>query len=54
MADSSIVLQRARFDLRDIDWGLFLVDAALHAIIANTVACASTHWVINGDDSERA
>ena len=47
------VLQRARLGLRDVDRRLLLVDAGLHAVIADPVACGCHHRVVHADHGER-
>ena len=47
------VLQRARLGLRDVDRLLLLVDAGLHAVVADAVAGGRRHRVVDRDDAER-
>ncbi len=47
------VLQRAGLGLRDIDRLLLLIDAGLHAVIADAVAGGRHHRVVDGDDAKR-
>src|SRR5437773_1690628 len=47
------VLQRARLGLRDVDRLLLLVDAGLHAVVADAVPGGGQHRVVDGDDAER-
>ena len=44
--------EHAGFDLRNIDRLLLLVDAGLHAVVANAVAGARTHRVVHRDNRE--
>ena len=46
--------QHAGLGLRDVDRLLLLVDAALHAVVADAVAGAGAHRVVDGHDGERA
>ena len=48
------VLQGARLDLRDVDRLLLLIDAGLHAVVADAVAGRGHHRVVDRDDGERA
>ena len=48
------VLQRAGLDLRDVDRLLALVDAGLHAVVADAVAGRRTYRVVDRDDGEGA
>ena len=48
------VLQRARFRLRNIDRFLLLVDAGLHAVVADAVAGCCSHRIVDGDNRQRA
>ena len=48
------ILERARFSLGNIDRFLFLVNAGLHAIVANPVTRASTHGIIHHDHRQAA
>ena len=47
------VLQRARLGLRDVDRRLLLVDAGLHAVVADAVAGGRDHRVVDGDQCQR-
>src|ERR1051326_170964 len=40
-------------DLRDVDRVLLLVDAGLHAVVADAVAGAGAHGVVDHDDGQR-
>src|SRR5206468_1977048 len=42
------------FDLRDVDRLLLLVDARLHAIVADAVTGAREHRVVEADERERS
>ncbi len=46
--------QGAGLDLRDVDRLLLLEDAALHAVVADAVARARAHRVVDADEGERA
>ena len=46
--------QHAGFDLRDVDRLLLLVDARLHAVVADAMAGARAHGVVEHDERERA
>ncbi len=46
--------QDARFDLRDVDRLLLLVDAGLHAVVADAMAGSRAHRIVDGDDGQRA
>ena len=46
--------QHAGLDLRNVDGFLLLVDAGLHAIVADAVAGARAHRVVDHDDRQRA
>jgi hypothetical protein len=48
------VLQEARLRLRDVDRVGLLVDARLHAIVADPVSRARDHRVVDADHRERA
>ena len=48
------ILQRARFRLRDIDRILLLVNAGLHAVIADAVTGAGAHRIVDRHDRKRA
>ena len=48
------VLQRARLGLRDVDRLLLLVDARLHAVVADAVPGRRAQRVVDHDDRERA
>ncbi len=48
------VLQGAGLDLRDIDRLLALIDAGLHAIVADAVPGRRTDRVVDGNDGQRA
>ena len=48
------VLQAARLDLRNIDRLLLLIDAGFHAVVADAVAGAGRHRIVDRDDGERA
>src|ERR1700730_14455956 len=48
------VLQGAGLDLRDVDRILALVDASLHAVVADAVPGRRTERVVDGDDGEGA
>ncbi len=48
------VLQRARLRLRDVDRLLLLIDAGLHAVVADAVAGGCHHRVVDDDGGERA
>src|SRR5208282_478042 len=41
------ILERARLDLRNIDRLLLLIDAGLHAVVADAVAGAGNHRSVN-------
>ena len=46
--------QHAGLDLRDVDRLLLLVDARLHAVVADAVAGARAHRVVERHERERA
>ena len=46
--------QHAGFDFRDVDRVLLLVDARLHAVVADAMAGARAHRVVQHDERERA
>ena len=46
--------QHPGFDLRDVDRLLLLVNAGLHAVVADAVTGARAHRVVDGDDGQRA
>ncbi len=46
--------ERRGLSHRDVDGLLLLKDAALHTVVADAVARAGTHRVVDGDDRERA
>src|SRR6266540_6695691 len=48
------VSQDPRLDLRDVDGLLLLEDASLHAVVADAVASAGAHRVVNADERERS
>ena len=48
------VLEHARLDLRDVDRLLLLVDAGLHAVVADAVAGRGAHRIVDDRDGERA
>src|ERR1700712_5161904 len=48
------VFQRARFGLRYIDGFLLLINARLHAVVANAMAGRRRHRVIDRDHRKRA
>ena len=48
------IFKRSCFNLRNVDRLLFLKDAGLHAVIADAVAGAGSHWIINDDNGQRA
>src|SRR6516165_1262423 len=48
------VLKRAGLDLRNVDRVLPLIDAGLHAVVADAVAGRRTDRVVDGDDGEGA
>ena len=48
------VLQRAGLDLRNVDRVLPLIDAGLHAVVADAVPGRRTERVVDGDDGEGA
>src|SRR5262249_56459016 len=48
------VLENARLDLGNIDRLLLLIDAGLHAVVANAVTGCGAHRVVDHDDGERA
>jgi hypothetical protein len=48
------VLQHARFRLRNVDRILFLVDARLHAVVADPVTGGGRHRVVDADHRQRA
>jgi hypothetical protein len=47
------VLQGSRLGLRDVDRVLLLVDAGLHAVVADAVAGGGGHRIVDRDDAER-
>src|SRR5262249_17932532 len=48
------LLENARLDLGNVDRLLLLIDAGLHAIVADTVPGCGAHRVVDNDDGERA
>ncbi len=48
------VAQRARLDLRNVDRILLLVDAGLHAVVADPVPGGGDHRIVDADHRERA
>ena len=48
------ILQRARFGLRDVDGILLLVNAGLHAVVADAMAGTGAHRIVDVDDRKRA
>ena len=48
------VFQRARLRLRDVDRLLLLIDARLHAVVADAVAGRGRHRIVDDDHGERA
>ena len=46
--------EHAGLDLRDVDRLLLLVDAGLHAVVADAVAGARAHRVVDDDERQRA
>ena len=48
------VLEGAGFGLRNIDRFLLLIDAGFHAVVADAVAGAGAHGVIDGDNGQRS
>src|SRR6185436_8351289 len=47
------VLEGARLRLRNVDGRLLLVDAGLHAVVADTMAGRRHHRVVHADDRQR-
>src|SRR5919198_4869411 len=47
------VLERSRLRLRDVYRVLLLVDAGLHAVVADAMAGGGHHRVVDRDDTER-
>src|ERR1043165_4173992 len=45
--------QGAGFDLRDVDRILLLVNAGLHAVVADAVSGARAHRIVDDDEGER-
>ena len=48
------ILERAGLDLRNVHRLLLLINARLHAVIADAVAGAGAHGIVDGDDAQRA
>src|SRR6266511_141543 len=48
------VREHARLDLRDVDGILLLINAGLHAVVADAMPRAGTHRVVDGDDGQGA
>ena len=48
------VLEHAGLDLRNVDRLLLLIDAGLHAVVADAVAGGGAHRIVDDDDGERA
>ena len=46
--------QHAGLDLRDVDRFLLLIDAGLHAVVADAMTGARAHRVVDDDDRQRA
>ena len=46
------ILEHPRFDLGNVDRVLLLVDASLHAVVADAMAGGGQHWVIDAGDCE--